>query len=69
MLRLAVYLLVFISLIAGWATPAMAAKRVALVIGNSAYDCHALNSIQRLVGEANLSGRGMARYAHGRFLP
>lgn len=38
MLRFAAYLLVFISLLAGWATPSSAAKRVALVIGNSAYE-------------------------------
>jgi uncharacterized caspase-like protein len=38
MLRFAAYLLVFISLIAWWTSPASAAKRVALVIGNSAYE-------------------------------
>ena len=38
MRRFAAYLLVFISLIAGWVTPALANKRIALVIGNSAYE-------------------------------
>jgi len=38
MLRFAAYLLVCIFLIAGWAAPASATKRVALVIGNSAYE-------------------------------
>ncbi len=38
MLRVAAYLLVFFSLFAGGLTPALAAKRVALVIGNSVYE-------------------------------
>jgi hypothetical protein len=38
MLRFATYMLVFFSLLAGWAAPASATKRVALVIGNSAYE-------------------------------
>ena len=38
MLRYAAYLLVYIAIYAGWAIPASAAKRVALVIGNSAYE-------------------------------
>ncbi len=38
MLRFAAYLLVFFSLFAGGLNPAHAAKRVALVIGNSAYE-------------------------------
>jgi uncharacterized caspase-like protein len=38
MLRFTAYLLVYLTLMAGWAMPATAAKRVALVIGNSAYE-------------------------------